>query len=472
MSPQLREFSLLTCHYTIPDEAAPIQETISRWASATFPHPAIIVYPRTEFDIASAVAFAKQNELHILPACGTHGSFISVTDRTLYLDLKKYNSVLLDRVNQVVTFGGGVNAGELMDRLSVEGYYTTIPDSNSVGMVGALLGGGTSHYTGLHGLMVDNVVSFRIITYNGYILDVSASSTGAELSLFRVLCGAGQGFGVIISATMRIYQISSLNLTGGKAWVRTMVFPPSSLEQATEAFLALQPVPDRMIAQLLFTRTASEAPSPGAPVVILYVWYLGPAEAAEVAASGLQDAALIKRSLRNTTVMTPLPRLNDLRAHMDAHVGLKTMVAGRLKQHRASNIHAAFSRWAEVTDKFDDARGSIVFFTALDPTHARDAGRAYEGQLKLVEMSNRERGAIVSQITFCHTEETMSQLKYFGQELIQLGRGPGCEARTLPNNMTADTDLSEMFSDANLDFLKETKKRWDPQGVFWSPYRI
>jgi len=471
MGPVLTDFSLLTCPYLVPDRSVPIEKTISRWAYAKFPHPAIIVYPRTEFDIASAVAFSKHHGLHILPACGAHASFISITPSTLYLDLSNYNSMAIDKHDQSITFGGGVVAGDLIRKLATDGFYTTIPDSNSVGVVGALLGGGTSQLTGIHGLMVDNVISFKIITWDGYILDISASSTGEELSLFNALCGAGQGLGAVVSAKMKIYPISNLSLTEDKVWTRRLIFPASAIDTAIEAFLSTQPVPAPLVTHLLFTNSVPGEPTSGEPFIVLSAWYFGPAEEAQQVTSTLFETRFTEKVLRIIMNLIPLSSINNERAPIDAHVGYKTMVAGRLTKHSASSILNSFKVWEEMTRKFPDAAGSIAYFTTLNPQKARDIGLSPEGRDKLVELGNRERGATVSVITFCRTEETMTKLKGFGQRLVNLNRGYNRDMpRTLPNNMTAETKIDEVLSETKLMALKRTKRVWDPKGVFWSPY--
>src|SRR4051812_29625912 len=97
-----------------------------------------------------------------------------------------------------------------------------VPNSNAVGMVGFLLGGGATPFQGIHGLAADHIKELRVITADGRILTLSPSSTGAEGDLFTTIRGAGHGLGIITSVTMPSYPTLSLNMASNCAWVRSV----------------------------------------------------------------------------------------------------------------------------------------------------------------------------------------------------------------------------------------------------------
>ena len=72
-----------------------------------------------------------------------------------------------------------------------------------VGMVGATLGGGVSQQQGMHGLLIDTLVSVRLVTANGNAITVSKTQNP---DLFFGLRGAGQNFGIVTSATYKIFD--------------------------------------------------------------------------------------------------------------------------------------------------------------------------------------------------------------------------------------------------------------------------
>jgi hypothetical protein len=72
-------------------------------------------------------------------------------------------------------------------------------------MVGATIGGGVGRYNGLHGMLLDALLSARIFTANGI---VTASET-ENPDLFWGVRGAGMNYGIILSATYRVYDLTS-----------------------------------------------------------------------------------------------------------------------------------------------------------------------------------------------------------------------------------------------------------------------
>ncbi|KAK5990603.1 hypothetical protein PT974_08872 [Cladobotryum mycophilum] len=223
MATPFTSLNLLTSPYTIPNPSAPVQATLSRWSDTHLTHPAIHIVPNTEQDIQSAILFSKENDLHIVPACGGHGTFTPVGPRTAYLDLRNFGSIALDK-------GSGT-----------EGHYTSVPNSNAVGVVGAILGGGNSSQNGVLGWMADNVLSFRLVTSSGAILeDISPSSpAGDQLALYHALCGAGHGLGIITAVTLTALPLSSLSLTDNKICLQNhqgihSTHPPANQNDAFE----------------------------------------------------------------------------------------------------------------------------------------------------------------------------------------------------------------------------------------------
>lgn len=90
-----------------------------------------------------------------------------------------------------------------------------------VGMVGATLGAGVGRYQGFHGLIIDNLLSVRMITAKGEIITVSAQE---HSDLFWGMRGAGMNFGVILSATYHVFDL----VKDGDNLNVDLVFPASA----------------------------------------------------------------------------------------------------------------------------------------------------------------------------------------------------------------------------------------------------
>ena len=65
-------------------------------------------------------------------------------------------------------------------------------------MVGATLGGGVGRYNGLHGLLLDSLLSVKVVTAAGKI---EKASTTENPDLFWGLRGAGFNFATVLEAT-------------------------------------------------------------------------------------------------------------------------------------------------------------------------------------------------------------------------------------------------------------------------------
>jgi len=108
------------------------QGQISRWSNTGLsPNGcAIIVVPSTEEDIVSVVNFAAQNDLKVLATGGKHGSFLPVHEQSIYLDLKRFDTLELDETLGRVKIGGGVVAGRMCSELAKQGWYTSMLSIN------------------------------------------------------------------------------------------------------------------------------------------------------------------------------------------------------------------------------------------------------------------------------------------------------------------------------------------------------
>jgi FAD/FMN-containing dehydrogenase len=90
-----------------------------------------------------------------------------------------------------------------------------------VGVVGATLGGGISSLQGVRGLLLDALESVRVVTPIGAL--VTASRT-ENPDLFWALRGAGSNFGIVTSATYKVFDLTNR----GDAMNADFVFPASA----------------------------------------------------------------------------------------------------------------------------------------------------------------------------------------------------------------------------------------------------
>jgi FAD/FMN-containing dehydrogenase len=71
-------------------------------------------------------------------------------------------------------------------------------------VAGPLLGGGHGFLQGQYGYVLDNIVSARVVTASGELVEVAAAKNS---DLFWALRGAGHNFGIMTSFEMKTYDI-------------------------------------------------------------------------------------------------------------------------------------------------------------------------------------------------------------------------------------------------------------------------
>lgn len=113
-----------------------------------------------------------------------------------------------------------------------------------MGVVGATLGAGVGRFQGIHGLIIDTLLSVRLVTAKGKIITASATENS---DLFWGLRGAGANFGIILSATYTITDLSN----GGTVTSADLIFPASA---NVSYFNAMKSFQNKLPAELaLFT---------------------------------------------------------------------------------------------------------------------------------------------------------------------------------------------------------------------------
>lgn len=90
-------------------------------------------------------------------------------------------------------------------------------DAFDMQFLGGTLGGGVGRYQGIHGLIIDNLLSLRMVTAGGKLITVSAAENA---DLFWGMRGAGFNYGVVVDATYKVHPLTN----GGEVQVVDLIF--------------------------------------------------------------------------------------------------------------------------------------------------------------------------------------------------------------------------------------------------------
>ncbi|KAI1113123.1 hypothetical protein F5Y14DRAFT_230862 [Nemania sp. NC0429] len=177
-----------------------------RWDIYAPPSYRISISPANEADVINAIQYAKRHNLPFLATGGRHGysTSLKALRKGLAIDLSKMNSVHVNKAAATLTIGPGVRFRDIFDPVYAAGFQIQTGTCSCVGMMGATLGGGIGRQLGLNGLIVDALVSARIVTADGKVLTVSKKSNP---ELFWGIRGAGFNFGIVTEATYKLQPL-------------------------------------------------------------------------------------------------------------------------------------------------------------------------------------------------------------------------------------------------------------------------
>ena len=161
--------------------------------------PAAVAECADEADVAAALAYARAEGLPFAVRGGGHSFAEHSTSDGLVLDLAGLSAISVG--DGCVTVGAGVRVGALTDVLAERDLVVPVGWCRSVGVVGAVLGGGYGVLGRYYGLGADHLLSARVLLAGGRVV---TASDAAHPDLFWALRGAGGGnFGVVLSVSLR-----------------------------------------------------------------------------------------------------------------------------------------------------------------------------------------------------------------------------------------------------------------------------
>ncbi|OJJ49016.1 hypothetical protein ASPZODRAFT_1377077 [Penicilliopsis zonata CBS 506.65] len=458
-----------------PNTSLPAQDTIPRWSELGVSHPAVVAVPRNEEEIITALRFAAENGLKVIPVGGAYSPFIPIGSQIMYLEMKRFKGISIHGAS--ITVGGGTTNKEVIEACTVEGCYTFTGNSNAIGMIGFLLGGGLATFNGLHGIAVDHILSLRIITASGRALTLTPASTEAEGDLFSALCGAGHGLAVVVSATLPVYRFSRLHMSPSppddEVWVCKVMFPGSAVASAARAFLTLHDHPaPAMSARMLFMRAPPSAPSPGSPMILVAATYFGASAEAEKHAAVLFDETVVSTAVSTNTSRVPFARLNDDVEPMNTRGNLKQLANAMVRSLTSASIRDTFSMWLRFGEDTPDARArSVVLWVSWDP--AKMLADGLEARHTRPFFPPKDRRAFVQTWTWYTALATREAADEFASRVLSTVRAQdvveGVAPLTFANNQRLGGGVGEVYTLEEIESLKRVKETWDKHGLFWSP---
>src|SRR5918912_2263972 len=219
--------------------------------------PHAVVRCRGPEDVAEALAFAREEGLHVALRSGGHCFAGRSSTTGIVVDVSGIDEVSVS--DGTVAVGAGARLAAVYDALAAHGRTIAAGCGPTVGIAGLALGGGLGILGRSHGLTADQLVATRAVLADGRIVDCDEHR---HQDLFWALRGAGGGqFAAVTQLVLR--TLPAVDATGFH-----LVWPWSVGGAVVGAWQAWAPkAPDATAASLLVR--ASEDPDVPPSVIVL-----------------------------------------------------------------------------------------------------------------------------------------------------------------------------------------------------------
>jgi FAD/FMN-containing dehydrogenase len=195
--------------------------------------PAAIARCADEADVVTCIKWCTENGVSPVGRGGGHSYGGYSTTTGLLVDIRRLNSVSVDKTKETVVCGGAALNNDFF--IATENGPLFLPGGTclGVGMGGLTLGGGIGYNTHWAGLTCDHLEASRIVTASGDVLDIDSANSSDLYWACRG--GAGGNFGINTSFTFSLVQVPQQNI----AWYR---FDWRGADTAAGVFSAFQQI--------------------------------------------------------------------------------------------------------------------------------------------------------------------------------------------------------------------------------------
>jgi hypothetical protein len=171
-------------------------------------HPALIARCSSAADVASAVNFARENDLIVAVRGGGHSApGYATCDGGIVIDTSPMKRIEVDPEARTARAEAGLTWGEFDAATQEHGLAVTGGRFSTTGIAGLTLGSGSGWLERKCGLTADNLASVDIVTADGELLTASEDE---NQELFWGVRGGSGNFGIVTSFTYRLHQVGPI----------------------------------------------------------------------------------------------------------------------------------------------------------------------------------------------------------------------------------------------------------------------
>ncbi|QKX59875.1 uncharacterized protein TRUGW13939_07017 [Talaromyces rugulosus] len=180
------------------------EEGITRFNESSERVAGAIVLVTSTSEVSKVVSFATKRYIPVVVQGGGYStSGASSTHGGIVINLSKMSKVAVDPASRTLAAQAGATWAAVDNVAASSGLAVVGCTVNHTSVAGTALGGGYGWLTGRHSLIIDNLLSIKMVLADGRVVD---ASTTENTDLFWAARGAGQSFGVATELVFKAHR--------------------------------------------------------------------------------------------------------------------------------------------------------------------------------------------------------------------------------------------------------------------------
>ena len=422
------------------------------WNGMIDRHPALIVRCSTAHDVATALAFARENDLAVSVRGGAHSTpGYSTCDGGIVIDLGAMNKVEVDPEARTARVQGGARWADVDGAGQEHGLAVTGGRISTTGVGGLTLGSGSGWLERSYGVTCESLRAAEVVTADGRIVR-AAEDENADL--LWALRGGGGNFGVVTEFVFDLHPVGPIVMGG------MLAFPRPQAREVIRAYRDfMAQAPDQVCGGLALITTPPEDFVPeearGKPAVGIVFAYVGPPEEGEAALRPLRDSL----PAPVLDMVQPMPYV-AVQQMMDAGNPF-----GIREYFKIDWLHSLPDEAIDVIVEQAEDMPAPFAEVILAPMGGA-VGRTDPGARALnVPDAQWAYFCLTMWMDPAENDRNIAWTRKFAEVMQPFGIGTAA----FPNFIEAgesDSRLRRSYGDANYARLVEVKSKWDPDNLF------
>lgn len=303
---------------------------------------------------------------------GGSSAWSTIGSNGIIIDLSLYKGIEVHVESGTAIIRGSILSKEVAVTLAEAGFFTgmhylvyfqnswglwltlhlALGNGNTVGAIPYFLGGGCSITSSITGFGSDQIVSARIITADGQLINATDDT---HPDLLYAIRGAGQHFGLVTQLVIKIHPLKNLGNDEGVIWVGSFVFPLDRAREVTSIMKNLMNNDQYATAGLMMIM----APPPARdPCLVIAARYTGNSDDAALAYKDIYDL----KPLITSGAPVPIQNASDRGEALAAKGGFKQFGIVGLHQFDEEAFLRIIEIWRELIAECPDAINTAFNF--------------------------------------------------------------------------------------------------------------